>query len=279
MLECLAAGEEPPDVADAVAADPTLPSWELDVAELERQLAELHGLAEGMGVELKGTELEKAQRLQGELEEQRQLAAVIEGFKARRGCVCVHTCTLWCPGHWGCPRLLLVLQLHCASLRTASACPPLLPCVFSHDSPAQPRALPADRLWHRGGRAQEGGRGQAQGSRAPGGGCSGGAGSPGCRGGCWVLLCGLCAGACALICLLGIVRGAAPGLGISCQPSTHLPRCCCCCCLVLQGKAAAGSLAALKVDELKLWLKAHDLRVSGNKADLIARINLKLGTL
>jgi hypothetical protein len=39
----------------------------------------------------------------------------------------------------------------------------------------------------------------------------------------------------------------------------------------------AGSLASLKLDELKLWLKAHDQRVSGNKADLIARIKLKLG--
>ena len=48
-------------------------------------------------------------------------------------------------------------------------------------------------------------------------------------------------------------------------------------CRAVQGKAAAGSLASLKVDELKLWLKAHDQRVSGNKADLIARINLKLG--
>lgn len=89
VLECLAVGEEPPDVSEAVAADPTLPSWELDAAELERQLAQLHGLAEGLGVELKGRQLEEARGLEEQLEEQRQLAAVIEGFKARRhGCRC-----------------------------------------------------------------------------------------------------------------------------------------------------------------------------------------------
>ena len=93
VLECLAAGEEPPDISEAVAADPTLPSWEADVAELERQLAELQGAADGMGVELRGKQLEEAQRLQEKIEEQRQLATVIEGFKARR-----HRCVL-CMAH------------------------------------------------------------------------------------------------------------------------------------------------------------------------------------
>jgi hypothetical protein len=92
VLECLAAGEEPPDISEAVAADPTLPSWEADVADLERQLAQLHGAADGMGVELRGKQLEEAQRLQERLEEQRQLATVIEGFKASRPCcLCTHT--------------------------------------------------------------------------------------------------------------------------------------------------------------------------------------------
>lgn len=40
----------------------------------------------------------------------------------------------------------------------------------------------------------------------------------------------------------------------------------------MQGLAAAGALGKLKVDELKKYLKANGLKVTGKKDDLIERI-------
>lgn len=44
-----------------------------------------------------------------------------------------------------------------------------------------------------------------------------------------------------------------------------------------QGRAARGELPTLRVDDLKAWLRSQGKPISGNKAELVARINNALG--
>lgn len=65
-------------------------------------------------------------------------------------------------------------------------------------------------------------------------------------------------------------RGSAPA-GLTHRPllSSPVPS--------LQGHAARGSLAKLTVEQLKGWLRAKGLKLSGAKGELVARIKLHLG--
>lgn len=43
-------------------------------------------------------------------------------------------------------------------------------------------------------------------------------------------------------------------------------------CCHVQGLAGSGKVGTLKIDQLKLYLRLHGLRLSGTKAELVARI-------
>jgi hypothetical protein len=47
--------------------------------------------------------------------------------------------------------------------------------------------------------------------------------------------------------------------------------------LDIEGRAAKGTLGKCTNDQLKSWLRAKGLKLTGNKAELVARVQLHLG--